>query len=182
MPTPQIEIEQVLKATATLLARIEQRDARMEATVEDALQIIRNEVTRLQQRVDAIVSGAQARITEEAAAALGPVTAQYGRVMVSAATQLHGASRAVWACYAGLAGLGLLMAVLGWGVLGHYQRQLVQVRDELARHENAIPVVRAFHASDAVLCGDRLCVNVDPGARGQGDRQQYLPARPSVDR
>ena len=178
----QVEMHQVLKATATLLARLEQRDARMEAAVDGALHVVQEEVTRFQQRVDAIVNAAQARITEEAAAALVPVTAQYGRVMNSAAMQLHGASRTVWTWYAGLAGLGLLLAVIGWGVLSFYQRELAQARDELARYDNAIPVVRAFHASDAIICGDRLCVNVDAGTRRQGDRQQYVPVRPSADR
>lgn len=171
----------VLRATSTLLARIEQRDAQMQMTLDRKLQAVEDEAARLHQRVDAIVSGAQARIAGEARAALVPVSAEYGRVMSAAAARLDGVARTAWAWYAGLAGLGLLLALVAWGVLGYYQRELARTRDELARYENAIPVLQAFHASDAIVCGGRICVNVDAGAGRQGDRRQYAPARLSTD-
>ncbi|MGY1531270.1 hypothetical protein [Luteimonas sp. A649] len=174
------ELSQVLRATSTLLARIEQRDAVLRTAVDGNLQTLQDAAARLHQQLNAIVSGAQTRITDEARAALLPVAAEYGSVMSSAATQLHSASRTVWTWYAGLVGVGLLLAVVGWGVLGYYQRELTRAKDELVRYENAIPVVRAFHASDAIVCGDRICVNVDTRAGRQGDRQQYVRARSSA--
>ncbi len=174
------QMRDVLKAVAVLLARLEQGEAQLHVAVDRQLRAVHGEVARIQQRIDGIVSTAQARITDEARVALGPVTAEYGRVMDTASARLHMAGRTVWTWYAGLAGLGLLLAVIAWGVLGYYQRELGQARAELARYENAIPVVRAFSASDAIVCGDRICVNVDPGAPRRGDRQQYLPARPSA--
>ena len=178
----EVEMMQLLRAASTLLARIEQRDAQLQSTFDRRLQAVGDEAARVHQRIEAIVGGARGRISAEARAALAPVSAEYGRAMDSAAAHLQGAARTVWTWYAGLVGLGLLLAVIAWGVLGLYQRELAQARDELARYENAIPVLRAFQASDAVVCGDRICVNVDAGAQRHGDRRQYAPARLSVDR
>ena len=174
------ELSQVLRATSTLLARIEQRDAELRLAVDGNLRTLQDVVARVHQELNAIVDGAQAQITDEARAALRPGAAEYGSGIGSAATQLHGASRTVWTWYAGLAAVGLLLAVVGWGVLGYYQRELTRAKDELVRYENAIPVVRAFHASDAIVCGDRICVNVDARAGRHGKRQEYVRARSSA--
>lgn len=64
------------------------------------------------------------------------------------------------------------------GVLGYYHRELAAIKDELQRYENAVPVVQAFYASDAVLCGGRVCTNVDPNAPRQGDKRHYSQAKP----
>ena len=150
----------------------------MQAAFDQRLQALGNEVSQLQQRVNGIVDGAQARITEEARAAMGPVASEYGRAVAGTSAQLRGASRTVWTWYGGLAMLAVLLLAIGWGVLGYYRRELAQTQDELSRYENAVPVVQAFYASDATLCDGRICVNVDRNGKRLGDKQQYLPARP----
>lgn len=175
-------MQDVLRMLSTLVAKLEQREARMQAAVDRKLQVVQDEVAQLHQRVGAIVDSAQASIAREAGAAIKPLVAEYGVAVGNASARLHRASATVWAWYGGLAGLSLLLAVVGWGVLGYYQRELAATKAELARYENAVPVVRAFHASDAVVCGDRICVNVDASGQRQGGHRQYLPARPRPSR
>lgn len=67
--------------------------------------------------------------------------------------------------------------LVGWIVLGHYRRELSIVREELHRYENAIPVLEAYYASDAVICGNRVCANIDPQGQRAGDKRQYLQAK-----
>lgn len=38
--------------------------------------------------------------------------------------------------------------------------------------------MQAFYASDAVICGKRICTNVDTNAQRVGDNKQYRPAKP----
>lgn len=172
---PTRDVFQLLSA---LVAKIEQREARMQAVFDQRLQGLQDEVGRLQQRVNGIVDGAQARITEEAREALRPVAAEYGHAVSAVSGQLKGAGRMVWSWFA-VAGATLLVAALaGWAVLGYYQRELTQARHELERYENAVPVVRAFYNSDAVLCEERLCVNVDSKSPARGERGRYRPVLP----
>jgi hypothetical protein len=77
---------------------------------------------------------------------------------------------------ASLATLGLTL-VASLLVLGYVRRELATARAQVQRYDDAIPVLRAFHASDAVVCGDRLCVNVDTRGPRSGERRQYLPAQ-----
>ena len=61
-----------------------------------------------------------------------------------------------------LAGSALLLFLLvGWLLLGYYRRELQTVQSELQRHEQAIPILQAYAASDAMLCDGHLCVNTD---------------------
>ncbi|KAF1726799.1 hypothetical protein CSC78_04315 [Pseudoxanthomonas japonensis] len=72
----------------------------------------------------------------------------------------------------------LLVLLSGWMTLAHYRQELVAVRGQLQRHEDAIPVLQAYAASDAILCGGVICVNIDTESRRLGDLRQYRPARP----
>lgn len=171
-------MKEVARLLTALVAKFEQREARMQAAVDQKLQKLESEVDQLHQRISGIVNGAQARITEEAKVAMGPVASEYGRAVAGTSAQLRGASRTVWTWYGGLVMLAVLFFAIGWGVLGYYRRELAQIQDELARYENAVPVVQAFYASDATLCDGRICVNVDRNGKRSGDKQQYLPAKP----
>ena len=92
-------------------------------------------------------------------------------VMGSAATSTG------WWLYFGLLGLGLLLGLLAWGVLGYYQRELDTARQALSRHDNALPVLQAFQASDASLCDGHLCINADATAPRYGQNKQYIRAK-----
>ena len=68
-------------------------------------------------------------------------------------------------------------ALLGWGVLGYYQRELDAARQELARHDNASAVLQAFQVSDASLCDGHLCIRADATAPRYGQDKQYIRAK-----
>ena len=46
------------------------------------------------------------------------------------------------------------------------------------RYEDAIPVLEAYYASDVVICGDRVCANIDPKGQRTGDKRQYVQVQP----
>ena len=71
----------------------------------------------------------------------------------------------------------LLALFVAWAVLGYYRRELATTKEELQRYEDAVPVVRAFYASDAVICGDVICANVDPTGQRVGEKGQYRAAK-----
>lgn len=70
------------------------------------------------------------------------------------------------------------MTVVVLLVLGYFKRELGTVQHELQRYEDAVPVLQAFYASDALVCGNRICVNIDPTGQSVGDGKQYAPVRP----
>ncbi|RMH94564.1 hypothetical protein EBB59_01720 [Lysobacter pythonis] len=72
----------------------------------------------------------------------------------------------------------LLVLLVGWAVLGYYHRELSAAKEELQRYENAIPILQAYYASDAVICGGRVCTNTDPNGQRTGDKRQYRQAKP----
>ena len=80
--------------------------------------------------------------------------------------------------FAAAAAILLLVLLVGWAVLGYYRRELADVKEQLERYDNAIPVLQAYYASDAVICGNRVCTNVDPNGQRAGDKRQYRQAKP----
>lgn len=167
----------LLQALALLLARMEQRENQLHASLEHKAQAAHAELQQLQHRLSHIVSNAQTSISEQATAAMSPLAREYGQAVAGVATQLRSASRIVWGWYLALAGLGMLMALLAWGVLGYYQRELDDARQALARHDNALPVLQAFQASDASLCDGHLCIRADTTALRYGQDKQYIRAK-----
>ena len=47
-------------------------------------------------------------------------------------------------------------------------------------YENAVPIVQVFYASDAVICGGRICSNIAPNGQRAGDKKQYRQAQPPI--
>ena len=83
----------------------------------------------------------------------------------------------VWLWFGAAASLLFLTLLVAWLLLGYYRRALAAAKNELQRYENAVPIVQAFYASDAVICDGRICTNVDPNAQRVGDKKQYKQAR-----
>jgi hypothetical protein len=171
------DVDEVLRALALMLARMEQREAQLHASLDNKAQSAHSQLQQLQHRLAAIAGSTQATISQQTAAAIAPVSVQCSRAVTELAGQLRQASRIVWGWYIGLLGLGLLLGLLAWGVLGYYQRELIAARQELARHDNALPVLQAFQASDASLCDGHLCIRSDGTARQYGQDRQYIRAR-----
>ena len=157
---------------------MERRETRMRESFQQEMQALRNQVAQVRQEVVGIANGAGAQIAQEAKQAVAPVVAQYERAASAASAQVQGAGRTVWMWFAAAGAILLLVVVVGWAVLGYYRRELAAVQQELQRHQDAIPVLQAYAASDATLCGGRLCVNADLKSPAVGDKQQYRQARP----
>jgi hypothetical protein len=77
-----------------------------------------------------------------------------------------------------LAILALLFFAVSWGVLGYFRHQLAAAQEEYQRYDNAAAIAQAFYASDAMICGGRICANEDPSGQRAGDKRQYRQARP----
>ena len=145
-----------IRLQAALMAKLEQRD--------------RQTADRLHQQMQSLHDQAQSALT--------PAAIRYDRAVESACVKLQAAQRTVSVAFA-LAGSSLLLfLIVGWLLLGYYRRELQTVQSELQRHEQAIPILRAYAASDAILCDGRICVNIDPAAHPYGDKRRYRPAKP----
>ncbi len=171
------DVNDVLRALALMLARMEQRETQLHASLNDKAQSAHRELQQLQHRLAAMAGSAQASISQQATAAIAPASVQCNRAVTEVTGQLRRASRIVWGWYFGLLGLGLLLGLLAWGVLGYYQRELDTARQALSRHDNALPVLQAFQASDASLCDGHLCIHADATAPRYGDNKQYVRAK-----
>lgn len=176
---PTLAAGDAVKALLLLRAEMAQREVRMSASFNEQMQSLRQEVGQFRRDVAGIVSGASDRIAREAQDAVSPVAAEYGRAVSATSAHLRGASRTVWSWFGATGATLLLILLVGWAVLGLYRRELTDTRNELQRYDDAVPVLQAFYASDAVLCEGRICVNVEPLARSAaGDQNQYRQAKP----
>jgi len=166
-----------VKALMMLRADLVQREARMSAAINEQVQSLRQETGAFRRELAAMVEGAGVQIAQNAREAVSPVAAEYGQAVSVASRQLRSVGRTAW-LWLGVVGATLLLALfVAWAVLGYYRRELAATKEELQRHEDAVPVVQAFYASDAVICGDVICTNVDPSAPRVGDRKQYRAAK-----
>lgn len=171
-------LQDTLKLQSALMAKSEEREMRMQASFDKRMQSLQSEIAQVRHKVDDIVGGASSQIAQEARSAMAPVAAQYGRDVSATSAQLQKANRTVWAWFCAAGSILLLVVIAGWTVLGYYRRELAAAKDELGRYEGAIPVLKAYYASDASVCGERICVNVDRDAQRQGNKSQYRQARP----
>ncbi len=173
---------QSAKAMLTLRTEMVQREQNIRLAFNQELQSLRNEVSMSRREIATIVGGAKTQLAEDGKQALAPVAAQFDRDVTTTTARLKGASKTVWTWFAAGGAILLLVLLVGWAVLGYYRRELAATKDELQRYENAVPVVQAFYASDAIVCADRICVNVDPTGLRQGDKRQYRQAKPREQR
>jgi hypothetical protein len=164
-----------LKLQSALMAKFEQREASMQCLVNQNMQALQDGVSQVSRQIKTLVDGAAIQIADDARKTLSPIATGFGH---DVSARLHAMRRTLsfWCVAAGA--ILLLTLLCGWIVLGHYRRELAVVREELQRHEDAIPVLQAYAASDATLCGGRICVNIDTESRRLGDRRQYRQARP----
>jgi DNA-binding transcriptional MerR regulator len=169
-----------VQALMMLRSEMTQRETRMSASFNEQVQSLRQEVSQFRHDVANIVNGAGAQIAHDAKATVSPVMADYSRAVSATSAHLQGASKTVWLWFGAAGSILLLVLIVGWAMLGYYRRELIAAKDELQRYENAVPVVQAFYASDAVLCGNLLCVNIDPNGPRQGDKKQYHQAMPRL--
>ncbi|MGY1457154.1 MULTISPECIES: hypothetical protein [unclassified Luteimonas] len=173
----QADLQEAVKAILMLRSEMTQREARMSAALDRHIQALQQEARDFRSDIEGLVGGAGNRITEEAKGALGPLVAGYDGAVSATSARLRGAGQMIWLWFGALAATLLLVLVTAWAVLGYHRRELAGIEAELRRYEQAVPVVQAFYASDAVICGGRVCVNVDPDGQPAGEGRQYKPAR-----
>lgn len=171
-------LENAARALLLLQHAIEQREQRLRTSMDQHISTLRDELSQTHRRVDHVVGAAGEKITQEARHAIAPASAEYERAVAAVTHRLQGVNRMVWTWFGAAGGILLMVLVSGWVVLGYYRRELGTLKEELARYENAVPVVQAFYASDAVVCGGRVCTNIDPKGQRTGDKRQYRQARP----
>lgn len=170
-------LRQATQGALTVLGGLNEREQALRASLEQQARALGSQVTDARLEFRQLLDGAGDRIAGEARQAVVPAVAECGRAAQAAAAQLRSAGRVAW-LGSGAALLVLLVALGGgWMLLSDVRSELAAARDELQRYENALPVVRAFYASDAVLCGERICANVDPQERMPGVEARYRPVR-----
>lgn len=169
-------LQSTLKLQSTLLVRFEDRETEMRLAFEQRMQALQSEIALAQRRIDAVVGQACTRIAENADEVLRPMAVKHDQVAVDFAARMSSAGRMVWTWFGASAAIVLLVLLVMWLMLSHYRGELAVTKEELHRYEDALPVLRAFYASDAVICGERICSNADPDGQRVGERLQYRQA------
>lgn len=172
------ELRETAGALMMLRSEMSQREARMSASFNQQLQLLQQGTSRFRSDIASIADNASAQIAQEAKNAVAPSVAQYVSDVSATSAQLRGANKVVWTWFAATGTILLLVLLAAWSVLGYYRRELGATKAELQRYEDAVPVVQAFYASDAILCDGRVCANADPNGQRFGDKRQYRKARP----
>ncbi|WP_235429830.1 hypothetical protein [Xanthomonas sp. GPE 39] len=178
LPSLLASLQSTLKLQSALIAKFEQREARMQANFDQQMHALQGDLAQLHRRVDSIVVGASSQITKQAKDAIAPVAARYDLAVSATSAQLQKANKTVWLWFVAAGVILLLVLLVGCAVLGYYRRELSAAREELQRYENAIPILQAYSASDAVICGGRICADIDANGQRTGDKHQYRQAKP----
>lgn len=165
------------KALLMLRAEMSQREDRMRTAIDRHVQELGQDLHRARLDIVASVKNASAQIASDARKVTVSASADLQREATASARRLRHVSRLAWIWLGGAMMLLLMTLLVGWAVLGYYQRELRSAKVALSRHENAIPVMHAFDASDAVICDGRICINPEPSAEARGVGKQYRRAQ-----
>lgn len=172
-------LEQQALLLATLIARFEQREERMRASTDQIEVRLRDGLQQAHRRIEELVALAGERIGRDAEHVLAAVVARHATGLADPIQVLRGTARVARTACVALAAILGITALLGWGALSHYRGEIEGLRGDLQRHQQAEAILRAYAASDIRLCGQALCVNVDPvDARGDG-RYRVVRTRPA---
>ena len=89
LPALLTSLQNTLKLQSALMAKFEQREARMQAAFDQRMQALQSEVAQVHHRVDGIVGGASSQIAKEAKDAVAPVAARYDHDVSVTSAQLQ---------------------------------------------------------------------------------------------
>jgi hypothetical protein len=173
----QTALGEGVEAILLLRSEISQREARMSAAFNQQIQALRQEVTQFRRDIAGIAGAAGEQIAQEAKEAVSPVAAEYDRAVSATSAQLQSASKMVWMWFGAAGAILVLVLLVGWAVVGYYRSELAAAKDEFQRYRNAADIAQAFYASDAVICGGRICSNDDPNGERAGNKRQYRQAK-----
>ncbi|ENZ96763.1 hypothetical protein VB151_18695 [Xanthomonas fragariae] len=178
LASAQGKLEETIKVILMVHSEMAQRETGMSASFNQQIQSLQHQVSQFRREVSGIVSGASTQIAQEAREAVSPVAAEYDRAVSVTSARLQWANKTVWIWFGAASSILILVMLIGWRLLGYYGRELSAAKEELQRYEKAVPIVQAFYASDAVICGGRICSNDDPKGEQAGDKRQYRQAKP----
>ncbi len=171
-------LEGLFDALLTLRAEVDQRDRGMRSNFDKKMAAVQNQLTQTERKLEAIADGAGTKIERHAREAVLPVAAEYGRSIESFSGKLGRIEKTVW-IWGGAAAAILALTLAGlWWTLTGYKRDLDAAKEQYTRFEHANAILQAYTASDAIICGDLICVNTDPNGKRQGDKRQYRQALP----
>lgn len=168
---------EIVKLLLALRTEISEHAEKIRGALQQDAEAMRESGHRFHEDVARITGHAAERIARAAEDALTPQLREHAQALTSLRGQVErmGRTARTWT-FASMATLGLTV-VVALLVLGYARRELETARAEVQRYEDAIPVLRAFYASDALICGGRMCANVDTRGPRSGERKQYLPVR-----
>lgn len=166
-----------IKALLLLRGELLEREQSLRASMDRRMQAMAVELAQSRRDIAQLVEDASAKITHEAHEALSPITVEMNRVVADTKSGCARAGRVTWLWLCAAVSALLMSLAVGWTVLGYYRREASEARLALEKYENALPVVQAFVASDAIICDGRICVNPDPADRAAKDRKHYRRAR-----
>ncbi|WP_166749131.1 relaxation protein [Xanthomonas cannabis] len=163
-------------------AELEQLQRRLAQQLEQVAQSLPNVVTRsaeqtlhrvpdtlirsIQQGLDQPVAGFEKRLQQA-----GGLIGEGAQSLSDQLKRIERGQRLLlWKGAAVVLGSLLLLLVGGGWLLSQYRQE---IRDNQLRAE----LLRAYNAADVVLCGDRLCANVETKGAAYGDRRQYRPIK-----
>lgn len=171
-------LEDALGALLVLRTEAVEREARLHAAIDQQIKALRSEVAQAQHGVAALLRDARTRLDAQAQQALTPIATEFGQATNEAVLRLQRAGRVLWTWFIAAAGVLSVAVLAAWMLLAQQRRELAEVQAQLQRYEDALPVLTAFYASDAVVCGERICVDVEAGRPPRGLAERYRQAKP----
>ncbi|WP_407460738.1 hypothetical protein ABFU26_01035 [Xanthomonas campestris pv. raphani] len=182
----QEELKDLARALGTLAATIEARDQRQHAALERDMAALRALAARNGDDINRLVGGAVPQLQQAwqqaldsslapAARRLDAVISRSGTALQAVETA-HEALRRRWLTRAWITCAGLIVATVLACASSVYL--LTEARRDLTRYRLDAKVLQAVANSDVVICGDRLCANVDARGPRSGERSQYRVVKP----
>lgn len=186
----QQELTELISATATLMEQFERNCSQIEQqqqALSQQLQALSQQLpATVRQSADATLSHLPGELMSKLRNGLEQPVGDYEKRLIQAGSALGDGSQAlaqqlqrmqrlhrslIWkSAGAAIACLAMLLAGGAWLSM-HYAEV---IRD----NQIAADKLKAINASDVILCGGRLCANVDRKAPGYGDKGQYAVVRP----
>ncbi|MGO1070094.1 relaxation protein [Lysobacter sp. CA199] len=185
----QQELTELISATATLMEQFERNCAQIEQqqrALSQQLQTLSQQLpATVRQSADATLSGLPGELMGKLRSGLERPVGDYEKRLVQAGTALGDGSQAlaqqlqrmermhkslIWKVTGTvIACIALLLVGAIWLSM-HY---IGVIRD----NQVAADKLKAINSADLILCGDRLCANIDRKAQGYGDKGQYAPVQ-----
>lgn len=185
----QQELTELISATATLMEQFERNCHQIEQqqrALSQQLQALSQQLpATVRQSADATLSGLPGELMGKLRSGLEQPVGDYEKRLIRAGSALGDGSQAlaqqlqrverlhkhlIWKVTAIVfACIAMLLVGAIWLSM-HYAGV---IRD----NQIAADKLRTINGADLIVCGPRLCANVERNGQGQGDKGQYLPVR-----